>query len=492
MYIKALIISFLLLILNIGCSTFNPRYKQPTLKTPENWNNNIHNNITIVDKDIPKLEWWKEFNDSTLNSLITIALKNNNNIQISIGKVLEANAIKQRANYSWIPTIDLELSTGITQLLNDNMTLSSTIPQSLSSLPSPKDITTRTIGLLPKYNLNILRQLKSQDIANLNLHLQKYAMNAIRLAIIDQVSSNYFTLLGLKKQLLLQRSMLVDARNIKKHLLIQYELGNISMQKVIATQQLISTIRQNIPTIENNLTKTQNALKLLINKNPGKIITSSSFDNININNIIPINLPSQLLKSRPDIAIAEYQLRISNAEIALAASQLFPSINLTGIIGNIGYYLKDFASFTTNLIGGSIAAGTPVFDMGIFANINKNKANYYSAYFNYIETVRRSFVEVENQLSEYNTTKEKVKYQSYTLINSYKQYQLTQSMYELGATSYLDTLITKLNVDYSLIELNKYKIKQINNIVKLYSTIGAGYYASGDVQPKKFNDEHDI
>ena len=65
-------------------------------------------------------------------------------------------------------------------------------------------------------------------------------------------------------------------------------------------------------------------------------------------------------------------------------------------------------------------------------------------------------------------------------------------MYNLGSISYIDTLISKINIDYSLIKLNKYKIKQINNIVRLYNSIGAGYYTDKEIQPKKFNDEHDI
>ena len=86
--------------------------------------------------------------------------------------------------------------------------------------------------------------------------------------------------------------------------------------------------------IKNDIVHFQNTLTILIGRKLGKIVTSRILSKINANIKVPVNMPSQVLENQPDIAIAKYKLEPANANIGLARSQFFPSIDLTGTFGN--------------------------------------------------------------------------------------------------------------------------------------------------------------
>ena len=490
MFNKYVIITTILCI--TGCSSLAPDYKNPTVEVNKKWVN-LSNNINLSDQNLQKKLWWNDFNDPILNKLINLALKENNNIQISIGRILEAHSKMKEVSFSWLPTSNIEINTSINQLYNPKVDLSNSALNIIQNGTNLNKIRVNNINLISEYNINIFQNIKSQNIANLNIELQKTIHDSIKLSIIQQVTSNYLSYLGFKKQLQLQNTMLKNAKTLKKHLEIKYQLGNTSLNRIITSDQLISSIQNNIPPIHENINRTQNALRLLVNKNPGNILTSNDFDRINTNIKIPINLPSTLIKTRPDILISEYELKIKNTEIALAASRLFPSVNLTGIVGNLGYYFANIANFTANLIGISASMGSSVFNLDIYAKINTKKSQYYSAYFNYINTVRTAFFDVENTLSNYKFLGQQYQYTVNNYESAYKILNLVNSSYELGKVDYTNVLFAKLNMDDTKTKLNKIKIQKINAIISLYTSLGVGYdYSPNKNIIKKFNDGHDI
>ncbi len=475
-----------------GCSFFNPSYNKPEIESPETWGH-LNTSTEIKNSNLPDLAWWEKFDDPQLNALMQDALENNNNIQTAIGNIIQAEASIDKVNYSWLPTAGIGGSVFGGQMFGASFENKTSYPVPGNLLPSgTQNFSGYSAGFAPSYTLNILRQLKMGNIADLNLALQIQAKNAIRLAIISQVAGNYFNFLGLRKQLKIQNQMLQDAKALRNYTLIQYQHGQASEMNVKGLDQFIAMLEGQIPSIQNDLVQTQNALRILTNKNPGKIVTKNNFDNINTNNIIPVNLPSEVLKARPDIAIAEYQLQITNEQIAANAAKFFPSISLTGMLGDVSVQLTNLFSFGAGFWSAALGAAMPVLDMGIFADVDKSKGEYYSAYYNYIEKVRSAFMEVDNGLSKNKTVRETYQQQKLGLMTAEEQYQLARIMYEQGAISYSDTLAAKLNTDYMESNVNKSKIQQMQSIVNLYDVLGGGYNVKNTEVPKKFNDEHDV
>jgi len=322
----------------------------------------------------------------------------------------------------------------------------------------------------------VLKNIKQSNVAHLNLAMQTAEQNAVRLGVISQLSGSYFSLLGLKKQLALQKQMIHDATALRNLTRLQYQQGSVSTINVAAIEQLIATLRKKKPIIQHDITKVENAINALTNKNPGAIITRNHFDRIRTQGVIPINLPSETLKARPDVAIAEYQLEISHAMIGVATSELFPSFSLTGLGGASSLDLRSVLNWGTGLGAGLVVAEMPLISMGIFANIAQAKGKKYTAYYHYIKTVRNAFAEVDNALSQHATIDQSYDQQDIAVQKAKEQYHIAEKQYQQGAISYSDTLSAKLNLDYMQAGLNQAKMQQMRSIVNLYQVFGGGSF----------------
>lgn len=437
---------------------------------PDRWHS--HDKKTMVRPvQINTLAWWTKFHDPQLNQLITEALANNNDLGIATGNVLAAQAALKKVQFSWLPTLGLA-GTGFGGRFSNTE-----VTQPLPILPfnHPPRFNGYFAGFVPEYTLNAITSIKQGDVARFNLALQTAETNAVRLGVISQMAGSYFSLLGLKKQLALQEQMIRDATSLRKLTAIQCQQGAVSTINVAALDQSIATLRKKTPKLHHDITKIENAINVLTNRNPDSIITKNNFDHLSTQDIIPINLPSETLKTRPDIAIAEYQLQISHAMVGVAASQLFPSISLTGLGGASSLDLTSLLNFGSGLGAGLAIAKMPLISMEIYAEIARAKGKKYAAYYNYLKTVRNAFAEVDNALSQHATVDQTYEQQYIAVKKAQEQYTIAENQYKQGAISYSKTLLTKLNLDYMKAGLNQAKMHQMRSIVNLYQVFGGGY-----------------
>lgn len=492
MKIKQIILVGLSGTLLVGCGLLGPTYKEPTLNSPQQWNSK-DNATQLESSNIAQIAWWKQFNDPQLNTLIESALSNNNNLQMAMGNVLQAQASLRKVNMGWVPTVGIGAGGFTGQSFNTNFSNTSNNSMLNGINPSTQNFSGYEAGIMPSYTLNVFEQIKQGEIAKLNLAMQKQAVNAVRLGVISQVASSYFTLLGLHKQLELQQLILADAKEMRRFSQIQYENGSISDFNLEGLDQYIAGLEGQIPVLKTDITQSENALQVLTNNNPGKISTKNNFDNIQTSGIVPVNLPSSVLKTRPDIVSAEYQLQLANANIGAVTAMFFPSISLTGILGQGSMQLSNLFNAGTDFWATQLGVAMPLFNMGLYANVDKAKAGYYSAYYNYVQTVRNAFSQVDNGLSSHDSLTQKAQQQDIALNKAKNLYNIAQKQYQQGTISYANTVGLKLNVDYALASSNQTKIQQMNSLVNLYQVLGGGYQVESQLTTlKKFGDNHDI
>ena len=455
-----------------SCSYFSPKYTKPNIKTPALWNSQDKTIEKTKNWDLTKLAWWREFDDPVLNNLITTALKDNNNLQIAIGNILQANAEVNKANYSWLPTASIGGSGFISQSFNTTGNIN--IPN--LNVPNSHSVSGGGLaGLMPSYTLNIARQLETGRIARFSKEEQINNKNSIRLEIISQVSAAYFSLLSSKEQLKYQKMMVAKLQDLYKYTEIQNRLGKSSPLSAKSIKQFLESQKSKIPEIQYNITYYQNALRILTGRYPGKITLSRTLDDINAGVKVPVNLPSQVLENRPDVIIAEYKLKKANANIGLARSQFFPSIDLTGTFGNATLALGELATLNAWTWAGQAISAMPIFNMSIFADSDKAKAQYYQAYYNYINTLQKTFQDVDNNLSERAAKNRELIKQKKSLEAVKDQEKIINEQYKLGSISKMSGTGIIINRIYQTMQVIKAKQNSLISVINLYQALGAGY-----------------
>lgn len=474
-----------------SCSLLGPKYKKPEINTPQSFSHESGvKNLKVESIALCDDAWWKKFNDPVLNHLIMDALKNNNDIQVAIGNITAAKFDLEKSKNLWLPTVGLGGVGFVGQGFNQSV--SSSNPGLAGGFQNTTNFSGVAGGFVPAYSLNIFQNLKTTEIAKLNLDMQRVAKNSVRLSVISQVTGSYFTLLSLQKRLSIQENMIVEARDLRDYELVKIKNGTSVYSNLAAIDQFIAEISTAVPNIKHNIVVTENAIQVLTNQNPASIIVPNNLKEIKTYGMIPINLPSGVLKNRPDIMMAEYQLQISNAKIGLNMSRFFPTISLTSPIGLSSFQLGNLFSGSTDFWMTQLSATMPVLDMSIYSDIKKSKADYYAAYYNYIRAVRLAFADVDDNLSKYDAANKVYQLRAKELEAAKKIYASVVAKYQAGASSYSDTINMKLNVNSVLINMNQDKLNQLNGIVNLYQGFAAGYNVKNNESMTKFNDEHDI
>ncbi|GAB4226150.1 MAG: TolC family protein SilC [Francisella sp.] len=463
-----------------SCSFFSPKYEKPVVKAPALWNSQNKRSEVTTNWDLTNIAWWREFNDPVLNTLITTALRDNNKLQVAIGNILQANAEINKANYGWLPTASVGGGGFISQTFGTSV--SSNIPFVHNS-NSSQTTSGALVGIIPSYTINIIRQFKLGEISRLSKDMQTKLKDATRLSIISQVSAAYFSLITAKEQLRLQKLMVHQLKLMFNYADKQYKLGANSPMLKEAIKQQLEAQKGKVSLIKNDIVHFQNALELLMGRNPGKIITNRSLSEINANIKVPVNMPSQVLENRPDIAIAEYKLKIANANIGLARSQFFPSIDLTGTFGNATLALGELATMNAWVWATQAVSAIPVFNLSILADSDKAKAQFYQAYYDYINTLQQAFQEVDDNLSERSANLENLQKQINSLESAKIQHKIFLKQYVYGAISKSQYTSITLNVLYQQMQVNQAKLKSLISIVNLYQALGSGYNVDNYNEP---------
>lgn len=457
-----------------GCSFFSPPYQPPIVDLPTSTKSGVL--IESGTTDFAQFAWWKKFNDPQLDNLILQALKNNNQIKMAHANIMQAQAQLKAAEYAWIPTLNaggMGMS-GNTYLTN--MTPQGSFAQALpSGSMGNTNFSLLQGGFVPSYTLNIFANINQTKRAKASVELQKANANAIRLSIISQISGSYFMLLGQRKQLLLQQNSINDLTQLYQLQQYKIKIGKGDNSTLALLQQQLALSKAQIPQIENSIAATENALKILLGENPGIITTNSDIDNFDLSKIIPTNLSSMVLKNRPDVLMAENNLKMANANVGLANSMFFPTISLTGNIGGASAALSNLFSVGSGFWFVQAAANMPILNASNYEEINAAKSGYYVAYYNYMQTIKTAFADVDNNLTNLQKINEVYTstYHSYQAVNKY--YDLAQLRYQIGTQDKLSMFNAELQQDGSALALNTVKMQQLSSIVQTYQALAGGY-----------------
>lgn len=468
----------LLALLLAGCSVWGPDYKAPPQDAPGRWHS--ADALTLIGaKPVPELAWWKNFKDPLLQALIDKALERNNNIQSAVGGVFKARAILEQILMNWVPTVNV----GAGYVSTDHAISNTTS----ASLPFPGGF---SAGFIPNYSLNILQQLRSQEQAEANITATVAAKNAVRLAVISQVAGSYFSLreeqyrLGLQKQLVgaLEETVAKYTEAHKEGLISLYTLQQYSIE--------LARAKAEVPVIEFNIVRLSNAVHLLLNENPGDIGPGLPFMEIPYKGIVSGNIPSTVLKNRPDVANAEATLRQSSANIGVNTSVFFPTIKLTTPLGLSSTSLTNLFSGKDSYWQYQGGINMPIINLGAFGAIKSAKAQYYSDYYGYQEVIRNALTAVDSDLSSHQKYTESLDQMLDFWQTTDRRYENERVRYAEGLVSYPQVLALRVTLSQAGIQAAESKLTQLLSIIRLYQDLGGGYMYKNNETANDLGDGH--
>lgn len=444
-----------------GC-TMGPDYVRPEIKTPGDFINSEKG-----AHETANVEWWEKCNDPVLNALIKEALANNKNILIAAANVEQASAVLMQIESPLFPQIGYGGS-GTRQRASKN-----TVALSPGS-PYNTFLASSSASWEPDLWGRIRRMTEA---ARADLLATEEARQGVILSLVSATVSSYIQLLGLDAQLAISKQSLVTYDESVKLFEKQYAVGQVSLMTVVQARTQYETAAAMIPQIELQIIQAENALCVLLGRNPGPVQRGKTMDAMGMPDI-PAGVPSDVLANRPDIRQAELHLISLNAQIGAAKALYFPSISLTGTLGYASKDLSNLFDGGSRVWSYSGSLTGPIFSGGaIYAQVKQAEAAKKAALHNYELAIQNAFADIENALISRRKISEKADAEG-RLVAAAKEYlRLAQLQYKGGYVPYSTVLQAQQQLFPAELSHAQTRAELLSSMVNIYKAVGGGWVA---------------
>ena len=449
------------MLLLAGCAV-GPNYHRPvTTPAPSGWRDTAQ---ALRDSSYANLPWWGVLRDTTLQTLIRSALKQNRDLHIALARVNEARALLGIQRLELLPQINIQGRVGKSHGADSLLTGVSTSELGF-------------LGVTLNWELDLwgrLRRLNESAMASLLASEQ--GRRGVILTVVSEVARAYLELLDLDGQVTIAESQLRIRQQSLDLARARYEGGLTSELDVRQGENALAVAEGTRARVLRQRTQKENELSILLGRPPGNLPRGLRLTQQQFPNVIPAGLPAELLERRPDVRQAEEQLHAANARIGAAVAALFPTISLTAAGGTIsddlGSLFKSgtgFWNIAANLLQPLINSGRN------HKQIAAERARTEAAVGQYERTVLTALREVEDGLVAVQRSREEAEAASRAATAARLAVGLAGDRYEGGVDTYLNLLDAQRSQLDAELQESQLQREQRVAVVELYKALGGGW-----------------
>ena len=416
--------------------------------------------ISTAEQPVVASQRWQNFySDERLKGLIALGLENNKDLESALLAIEQARAQYQITDINDLPTIDGQA--GYSRRRQAGQT---------------GDRYNVDLGLA-NYELDFWGKISSlKEQALQNFLATAAAKDSTQISLISNIAQSYANLSYSLAQLKLAEAT-VESR--EQSLFIankRFEAGIDPRLPSLQASASLENARLAVLRAQSSILRSRNALQFLVGGPiPTSLIPAPAVSNITSQQIFNAGLPSALLRYRPDVLQAEYNLKAAGANIEVARASYFPSISLASSIGVSSGSLDDL--FKSGAVGWSFgpSVSVPIFDAGrLDANYEVAKIEREQSLANYERSIQTAFREVSDVLATRATLGEQLEAQ-YRLQDNFEQtYQIADARFKAGISNYLDVLDAQRSLFSTQQGILDLELQKIVSQVELYQALGGG------------------
>lgn len=450
-----------------GCMV-GPDYRRPEVQTPASFRFEVPDPAQTANT-----VWWKQFRDPVLSALIESALKNNKDVRIAAARIDEFAGRFGATRSQLFPQIGYQGSAVRDQL---SETTGTPLPPTVDN---PQ--TTYLAIATASWEIDIWGRVRRlSESARADLLASVEGRRGVILTLVSAVANGYVALRDLDKQLEIARSTAKSYEETVQLFETRYKGGVVSEVELAQVRSQYEQAAARIPQFEKFIAQQENALAVLLGRNPGPIPRGRPLDELMLP-AVPVGLPSQLLEQRPDILEAEQRLIAENALIGAARARYYPSISLTGFLGGASAELSDlFDSSSKNWnFTGSILG--PIFTGGaIKGQVLQAQARQRLALLAYEQVIQNAFREVDDALVDHQKSRQQLAAQT-RQVEALREYaRLAWLRFNNGYTSYLEVLDARRSLFDAELERSLTQGDVFQALVNVYKALGGGWVAEAE------------
>jgi len=429
--------------------------------------------------DTGRMKWREYFTDPYLATLIDTALKNNQELNITLQEIeINRNEIRARKG-EYLPFAGIYAGAGVDKVArytNIGAMEANTEIRPGKEMPDP--LPDYLLAARINWEADIWHKLHNAKKAAVSRYLSTVeGRNFSVTNLIAEIANSYYELLAMDNQLDIVKKNIDIQSNALEIVKLQKDAARVTElavrkfeAEVLKTKSLQYGIQQKITEIENHI-------NFLLGRYPQPIARNDA----GFNNIVPAmihtGIPAQLLANRPDIKKAEQELVAARLDVKVAKAAFYPSLAISASLGyqafDPAYFIKTPESLLYSLAGDLVAP---------LVNRNAIKAKYANAnsrqiqaVYNYERTILNAYIEVVNQLAMISNRAKSYELRSRQVDALTESINISNDLFRSTRADYMEVLLTQRDALESKFELIETKKQQMNAVVNIYQALGGGW-----------------
>ena len=452
-----------------GCS-LAPDYQRPAAPVPGQFPQGSAYQGDALARQ-PAEDWRAVFQDPQLRQLIDSALANNRDLRVAALNIEAYRAQYRIQRADLLPKVTGD-ATGKRQYLARGMT--GTNQGMITSTYAA------TLGI-SAYELDLFGRVRSlTDQALLTYLASEEARRSTQLSLVASVASAYLTWRADQELLVLSEETLAADERSLRLTSAQRRAGTVSALDQIQARTSVDSTRATVARYKRQVAQDLNQLTLLVGTTVDSELAALPLGDEQIAGL-PAGLPSDLLRRRPDIVQAEYQLRAANANIGAARAAFFPSISLTANAGSTSPQLSGLFDGGNGTWLFQPQISLPIFTAGsLRASLDYARLQKDIQVAQYEKAIQGAFQEVADGLAARATYQRQLQAQRDLVASNQRYYDLAEHRYRIGVDSSLTFLDAQRSLFTAQQGLISDRLAQLVAEVNLYAALGGGWQEAAE------------
>lgn len=418
-------------------------------------------------------QWWRGLGSSRLDALIEQAFQASPTLASAKATLRQAQEIyTAQAGSTLYPKVDADIGAQ-RQRLN---------PSTLGQAGDAREFSLYNASIGVRYQLDLAGgNRRALEALAVRADYRRHELEGARLTLAANIVTSAVTQARLAGQIQ-STEVIFRAQDEQLHLTRErVRLGQAALDDILALQTQVEQTRAGLPLLRKQLQQNEHLLAVLAGRAPGAGgLPTFTLEELTLPSYLPLVLPSELVRRRPDIQAAEALLHAANAEYGVAVAKLYPQFNISASLGSQALStgaLFGGGSVVWNLIG---QLTQPLFNPGLPAEKRASLAALDAAAANYQNVVLEALRGVADVLRALDNDAQTLAALATADIAAQSSLESMQRQYALGSASYVQLLVAQQQAQQNRINLIAAQAQRLVDSVALYQALGGG--GSGGVE----------
>ena len=413
--------------------------------------------------------WWTAFGSAELDRRIDLALTHNPSVEAAQASLRQAQATLRASQGARFPSADAALGAG-------------RFKQSVESGGTGTPFTLYNASVNVSYTLDLFGGVRhGVELRQAQVNYQHWLLEGATLSLASNVATASFQESALQEQIEATEQVVKLLQEQSDLAAKQYAIGVKSQVDLLAVQSQLASAQAALAPQHLALAALRNQLAVLMGRMPSEGgIQGGDLSTFQLPAEVPLSLPSELVRQRPDVRAAEAQLRAATAQVGLATSNLFPQITLGGSYGSAATETGNLFKEPTTSWSLGLNLLQPIFHGGsLRAQKRAAEAGLDGASATYRASVLNAFREVSDTLNALQFDADALEAQSRAEEAASKSLDLVKAQYRIGSVSYLQLLDATRQYQLARMGYIQARAARLSDTAALYAALGGGWRQRG-------------